>query len=98
MNLSLPREIEKVVESLIRSGRYESVEHVVSAAVMMLEQQHRIIDAEFEGSYQSVRERIEEGLAEIDSGNLIDGEELFEQLERELEGEEKELAKNRKSA
>jgi len=94
MNLSLPPEIEKLIEDFIRSGRYESAEHVITAGVVMLDQQHRIIDGDLKESDLDINEKIAEGLADIAAGNVVDGDAFFDQLDRE----EEELARNRKTA
>lgn len=94
MNLSLPPEIEKLIADFIRSGRYDSPEHVIMAAVVALDQQHRMIDGDLQESGLDINEKIAEGLADIAAGNVVDGDAFFDQLDRE----EEEFARNRKTA
>jgi antitoxin ParD1/3/4 len=94
MNLSLPPEIEKLIEDFIRSGKYDSAEQVVTAAVVTLEQQHHLTDGDLKEFDPDFNEKIAEGLADIAAGNVVDGDAFFDQLDRE----EEELARNRKTA
>ena len=44
MKLSLPPEIQKLIEDRVKSGKYETAEDVVAAAVSSLEQQEAFGD------------------------------------------------------
>lgn len=97
MNLSLPPEILKLIDERVRSGRYGSAEDVIAAAVANLDQQERMTQldgADLEALYPGFKEKLAEGLAASRAGDVVDGEEFFDQLERD----EGELAKGRKSA
>jgi Arc/MetJ-type ribon-helix-helix transcriptional regulator len=97
MNLSLSPEILKLIDSRIRSGNYGTPEEVIAAAITNLDQQERITQsdgAELEALFPGIREKLAEGLAAARAGDVVDGEEFFDQLERE----EDELTKGRKSA
>jgi antitoxin ParD1/3/4 len=97
MNLSLPPEILKLIDDRVQSGKYGTPEDVIAAAVANLDQQERVTQldaADLESLFPGIREKLAEGLAAARAGDLVDGEEFFDQLERE----EDELAKGRKSA
>lgn len=84
MKLSLPPEIQKVIEERVNSGSYRRAEEVVAAAVTSLEQQERVLrlrPSELEAIYPRVREKLAEGLAAADRGDLSDGEAFFDELE-----------------
>ena len=44
MNLSLPPQVQKLIEERVQSGRYGTAEDVVSAAVSALDQHERVGD------------------------------------------------------
>jgi Arc/MetJ-type ribon-helix-helix transcriptional regulator len=97
MNLSLPPEILKLIDDRVQSGKYGTVEDVIAAAIANLDQQERLAQldgADLEALYPGFKEKLAEGLAAARAGDVVDGEEFFNQLERE----EDELAKGRKSA
>src|SRR5438445_13660095 len=97
MNLSLSPEILKVIEEHVRSGKYQSAEEVIGAAVANLDQQERIgqlTGSELEAIYPDIKSKLAEGLAAARAGEFINGEEFFDQLERD----EQNLPQGRKTA
>ena len=76
MQLSLPPEIQRLIEERVRSGRYQSPEDVVAAAVANLDQQ--------ESAGDFAPGELDELLAEGErSGPPLDGEQVLAEL-REL--------------
>jgi hypothetical protein len=95
MNLRSPPEIEKLIDDYIRSGKYDSAEHVVMAAIMTLNQQDELSEGDLKIVYPDIEQKFAEGLAASEAGDVFDGDVFFDQLDRE---EEEELAKSRKTA
>lgn len=79
MNINLTPELESLVQKKVKSGRYNSASEVVREALRLFEEQERIRAARLE----SLRRKIDEGWAEAERGDLIDGIEFFRQLQRE---------------
>lgn len=79
MPLSLSPETEKLVESKMRDGGYRSADDVVRAALATLDQMNRA--REFAPG--EVDRLLAEADAEIERGDVLDGEEVFREL-REL--------------
>ena len=73
MNLSLPAQIQKLIEERVRSGKYRTAEDVVAAAVATLEQQENSGDFE-PGELDRL---LAEGEA---SGTPLDGEQMLAEL------------------
>jgi antitoxin ParD1/3/4 len=80
MSIEISSELEQLVQSKVASGRYQSASDVLKDALGLLEEReiftalHRDeIRREIAGGYQSLR-----------AGNGIDGEAVFERIEREL--------------
>ena len=90
MNISLTPELESLVQKKVKSGRYNSASEVVREALRLFADQERLREARL----QLVRRKIEEGWADAQRGDLIDGEDFF----RQLELEEKVSVRKRKRA
>jgi putative addiction module CopG family antidote len=97
MDFSLPPEIRKLIDDRVQSGQYASPQDVITTALATLEQQERLAElgtGELGTLFPGLREQIAEGLASARAGELVDGEEFFDELDRE----EEERAKGRKTA
>lgn len=90
MNINLTPELESLVQKKVKSGRYNSASEVVRDALRLFEHRERIREARL----QSLRRKIDEGWAEAEGGDLIDGVDFFRQLQRE----DKPAIRKRKSA
>lgn len=84
MNVSLTPELEKLVQAKIASGRFHSPNEVVEEALHLLEQQE--IDRETD--LKELRARMDEGLASLDRGEGVDGEEFMQRMLDELDAKE----------
>ena len=77
MNLTLSPGMQEFIERKLQAGEYQSAEQVVEAGLAVLQQQESSKDfapGELEGL-------IAVGQADIDAGNVYDGEEVFRELE-----------------
>ena len=79
VNVSLTPELEEFVKSRISSGRYQTASEVVREALRLLERQEK----ERDEAYERLKEKLERGAAEAECGDLLDGDEVFDEL-REL--------------
>jgi antitoxin ParD1/3/4 len=89
VNVSLTPELGAFLQSRVKSGRYQTTSEVVREALRLL--QHR--EKEREGSLRQLRAKLQRGAAQADRGELLDGDEVFQEL-RELI-EERRLAKKK---
>ena len=83
MNVRLDSETEKLVEEEVRSGKFQDATALVGAAV-----KHFLIARELGEEYtrQEIEEKIARGLTQLDRGEGLDGDEVFENLR--VRGEE----------
>ncbi|MGA2607439.1 MAG: hypothetical protein ABSH01_08275 [Terriglobia bacterium] len=83
MNVRLDSETEKLVEEEVRSGKFQDATALVGAAV-----KHFLIARELGEEYtrQEIEEKIARGLSQLDRGEGLDGDEVFENLR--VRGEE----------
>jgi antitoxin ParD1/3/4 len=84
LNVDLSSELEKVVESKLRSGRYDSVNEVLREALQLLERRDRILTARTD----EYRRQIEDGWLAARRGDLVSGDEVFDRIDSELEAAE----------
>jgi antitoxin ParD1/3/4 len=78
MNVSLTPELEKLVESKVRSGRYQSASEVVREGLRLLDDQDRLRNAQLE----EVRRKIQTGIDQLDRGEGIDGRTILAELKQ----------------
>jgi antitoxin ParD1/3/4 len=64
MNISLPAELEEVVDSRVRTGRYGSASEVVREALRLLEERDRLRELRF----LELKHDVAAGVAELDRG------------------------------
>ncbi len=83
MNVTLKPELEKLIEDEVKSGRSPDPDEFLNKAVY-----HYVVarDLGEEYSREQIEEKIARGLAQVERGETVDGDEFFEQLR--LRGEE----------
>jgi antitoxin ParD1/3/4 len=79
VNISLTPELGAFLQSRVKSGRYQTTSEVVREALRLLERQER----DREQAFQQLKAKLERGAAQAARGELLDGDEVFEEL-REL--------------
>ena len=79
MEVKLDAETEKLVQKEIETGRFADASALVGTAL-----QHYLIAREFGEEYtrEEIEGKIARGLAQLDEGKGVDGEEFFEQLRK----------------
>ena len=77
MNLMLNPTSEQIVRRKVEDGDYPSPEDVVNEALRLLEQRD-------EARLDELRGEIVLGIEEANRGDLVDGNEVFEELRRRL--------------
>ena len=78
MTIILRTEHEKAIVEAIHSGAYQSPEEVIERALEVL----RSEDEWLAQNEQAINQKIERGIAQLDRGEGISGEELSVRLER----------------
>jgi len=80
MNVHLTPELEQLVQSKVKTGRYNSASEVVREALRLLEEHDQIRQMRL----QEIRRKIQEGWDSLQRGEGMDGEGLMAQLDAEL--------------
>jgi antitoxin ParD1/3/4 len=78
MNVSLTPELEKLVESKVQSGRYQSASEVIREGLRLLDDRDHLRAAQLD----EVRRKIQMGIDQLDRGEGIDGKAVFEKLKK----------------
>ena len=73
MNVEFPNDVSDFVKNLVATGRYESEQAAVAAGLRLLKSQ------------EELRSEVAEGFAQIERGQWVDGEELFAELQSEID-------------
>jgi antitoxin ParD1/3/4 len=81
MNVSLTPELEKLIQDKVKSGRYLSASEVVREALRLLEERDRVQQIKLD----ALRRELQVGIDQIERGEVVDGEEAFAEIERDLE-------------
>lgn len=81
MNVSLTPELEEIVLTKVRSGRYRSASEVVREAIRLMEAH----DCRQALNRVEVVRKIEEGIQSAERGEIEDGDAVFPELLAELD-------------
>ena len=81
VNVSLTPELDAFLQGRVESGRYQTASEVVREALRLLERQER----EREESFDRLKSKLERGAAQADRGELLDGDEVFNDLREMIE-------------
>lgn len=76
MNVSLTPELEQYIQAKVETGRYTSASEVVREALRLLEQK----ELERGQALKKFQAELDQGIAEAEAGNLMDGEEVFAKI------------------
>ncbi|NJK76322.1 MAG: type II toxin-antitoxin system ParD family antitoxin [Oscillatoriales cyanobacterium RU_3_3] len=80
MNISLTSELEKLIQEQVKKGRYSSASEMVGEALRLLWERDRIREKRL----AQLKEKIRVGIEELNRGEGIDGEEVFDEIEEDI--------------
>lgn len=81
VNVSLTPELDAFLQNRVKSGRYQTTSEVVREALRLLERQER----EREEALYQLKAKLEKGAAQAERGELLDGDEVFDELREMIE-------------
>jgi antitoxin ParD1/3/4 len=91
VNISITPELDRFLQSRVESGRYQTTSEVVREALRLLERREQERD---EALFQ-LKEKLERGAGQAERGELIDGDEVFDELREMIEERRRAKAANR---
>jgi antitoxin ParD1/3/4 len=77
MNVSLTTELERFVQEKVRTGRYNSASEVIREALRVFHEREQLREIHIE----ELRKKIAAGIASLDRGDGIDGEQALGELQ-----------------
>ncbi len=80
MNISLTPELEQLVKDKVNSGQYHSVSEVMGEALRLLDERDRIREQRL----AELKAKIQEGIEASERGEVVDGEEVFAEIEEDI--------------
>lgn len=84
MNVSLTPELERYINEKVEGGSYRSASEVVRESVRLMQR----VEEDRAARLAALRRDINEGIAQLDRGEGIDGEEVFAEILGSLERDE----------
>jgi len=78
LNVSLSPELERFIGTRVASGRYQSASEVIRDALRLLEER----EITRETALKDLRAKIAVGLDQIETGQVHDGEAVFEDIKQ----------------
>jgi antitoxin ParD1/3/4 len=78
MNVSLTSEMEKFIGRQVKSGQYQTASEVVRDALRLLKDREQLRQIKLE----ELRKEIQIGIDQIERGDVVDGEKVFEEIRK----------------
>ena len=76
VNISITPELDAFLQSRVQSGRYQTTSEVVREALRLLQRQ----ETERDEAFKQLKARLKRGAAQAEAGELLDGDEVFEEF------------------
>jgi antitoxin ParD1/3/4 len=89
LNVSLTPELARFVDGQVQGGLYSTASEVVREGLRMLAERESIRLQR----YEELRKKVRDGIDELDRGEGLDGDAVFDELERGLDELEKRQGK-----
>ncbi len=80
MNISLTSELEKLIQEQVKKGKYSSASEMIGEALRLLWERDRIKEKRL----AQLKEKIRVGIEAANRGELVDGEEVFDEIEEDI--------------
>jgi antitoxin ParD1/3/4 len=81
VNISLTPELNAFLQARVSSGRYQTASEVVREALRLLERQ----ESDREEAFLHLKAKLERGAGQGERGELLDGDEVFDELREMIE-------------
>jgi antitoxin ParD1/3/4 len=81
VNVSITPELDAFLQNRVKSGRYQTTSEVVREALRLLERQEK----ERDQAFRQLKTKLEKGAGQAERGELLDGDEVFDELREMIE-------------
>jgi len=90
VNISITPELDAFLQSRVKSGRYQTTSEVVREALRLLERHEQ----ERDQAFQQLKAKLDRAAAEAERGEMLEGDEVFEELREMIEERRRSRAVN----
>ncbi len=80
MDILLTSEAQHFIQQQLETGRFSSVSEVVDAGIRLLEEREQT----YQGRFEELRREVEIGTAQLDRGEVVEGEAFMQALRTKL--------------
>jgi len=80
MKVSLTPKLEQHINDKVNSGKYSSISEMIGEALRLLDERDQRRDKRL----AELKEKIREGIETSERGEVVDGEEVFAEIEEDL--------------
>ena len=91
VNISITPELDVFLQGRVQSGRYQTTSEVVREALRLLERHER----ERDEAFLQLKAKLQRGADEADRGELLDGDEVFDELREMIDERRRAKVANR---
>jgi antitoxin ParD1/3/4 len=81
VNISITPELDAFLQNRVQSGLYQTTSEVVREGLRLLQRQ----ETERDEAFRQLKAKLKRGAAQADAGQLLDGDEVFEELRQLIE-------------
>jgi antitoxin ParD1/3/4 len=81
VNVSITPELDAFLQNRVKSGRYQTTSEVVREALRLLERHEK----ERDQAFRQLKTKLERGGGQAERGELLDGDEVFDELREMIE-------------
>jgi antitoxin ParD1/3/4 len=85
VNFEPTPEQQRFIEASVRSGRFRDVNEVLREGLELLKAHEASQRRRYEAWLADTRQKIQEGLDELERGEWVDGEEVFRRMHERIE-------------
>ncbi len=89
LNVSLTPELARFVDGQVQGGLYSTASEVVREGLRILAEREKLRELR----HEEIRKKVKDGIDELDRGEGLDGDAVFDELERGLDELEKRQGK-----
>ncbi|MBY0505183.1 MAG: type II toxin-antitoxin system ParD family antitoxin [Bryobacteraceae bacterium] len=90
VNISITPELDAFLQGRVQSGRYQTTSEVVREALRLLERHER----ERDEAFLQLKTKLQRGAEEGERGELLDGDEVFDELREMIDERRRAKAAN----
>ncbi|GAB4415585.1 MAG: hypothetical protein OHK0021_22340 [Bryobacter sp.] len=90
VSISITPELDAFLQSRVQSGRYQTTSEVVREALRLLERREQ----ERDEAFLQLKAQLQRGASEAERGELLDGDQVFDELREMIDERRKAKATN----